>query len=242
MVPLFVFFAVRAVEMRLYLSSYRVGDSAGSLLALLSGGPAHFDGRRAALIENALDLYSEEAREMHRSEVHDPAAELAALGIAATRLDLRRYFDQPEALEAELSTYDLVWVVGGNTFVLRRAMKASGFDDVITRMLDTDQIVYGGFGAGAAVAAPGLFGMQVFDDADDVPAGYDPETVWDGLGLIDHAIVPHYRSAHPETAAAERATRHLSSQGLRYRALRDGEVIVWTENRRRMPDLERRIA
>jgi dipeptidase E len=62
------------------------------------------------------------------------------------------------------------------------------------------------------------------------------------LGLIDHAIVPHYRSPHPETAAAERATRHLSSQGLRYRALRDGEVIVWTENRRRMPDLERRIA
>jgi len=222
--------------MRLYLSSYRVGDHAGSLLALLGNG------RRAALIENALDLYSEEAREMHRCEVHDPAAELAALGIGSTRLDLRRYFGRPEALEAELSTYDLVWVVGGNTFVLRRAMKASGFDDVITRMLDNDQIVYGGSGAGAAVAAPGLRGMQLFDDTGDVPHGYDPETVWDGLGLIDHAIVPHYRSPHPEASAAERATRHLSSQGLRYRALRDGEVIVWTENRRRMPDLERRIA
>jgi dipeptidase E len=84
--------------------------------------------------------------------------------------------------------------------------------------------------------------MGMFDDADDVPTGYDAETVWDGLGLIDHSIVPHYRSAHPETAAAERVTRHLSAQGLRYRALRDGEVIVWTENRRRMPDLERRIA
>ena len=92
------------------------------------------------------------------------------------------------------------------------------------------------------MAAPGLCGMELFDDTADVPHGYAAETVWDGLGLIDHSIVPHYRSPHPEAAAAERATRHLSGQGLRYRALRDGEVIVWTENRRRMPDLERRIA
>jgi len=241
--------------MRLYLSSYRVGDRAGSLLALLSGGPeklqtfsvathdpANFSGKRAALIENALDLYSEDAREMQRCEVHDPAAELNALGISVTPLDLRRYFGRATALETELSGYDLVWVVGGNTFVLRRAMKASGFDDVITGMLDKDQIVYGGYGAGAVVAAPSLFGMAMFDDIDEIPAGYDAETVWDGLGLIDHAIVPHYRSVHPEAAAAERVTRHLSNKGLRYRALRDGEVIVWTENRRRMPDLERGIA
>lgn len=222
--------------MRLYLSSYRVGDRAGSLLALLGSG------KRAALIENALDLYSEEAREMHRREIYDPASELNSLGISSTRLDLRRFFGRTEALGAELSSYDLVWVVGGNAFVLRRAMKASGFDDVITRMLDNDEIVYGGFSAGAVVAAPSLAGIQLMDDADEVPAGYDHEPVWDGLGLIDHAIVPHFRSPHPETAAAERATRHLSGQGLRYRALRDGEVIVWTENRRRMPDLERRIA
>ena len=222
--------------MRLYLSSYRVGDRAGSLLALLG------DGKRAALIENALDLYSDDAREMHRRDIYDPAAELASLGIATTRLDLRDYFGQPEALSEALGSYDLVWVVGGNTFVLRRAMKQSGFDDVITGMLDGDRIVYGGFGAGAVVAAPGLAGMQLFDDTGEVPAGYDPETVWDGLGLIDHAIVPHFRSPHPETAAAELVTRHLSGQGLRYRALRDGEVIVWAENRRRMPELERRIA
>lgn len=241
--------------MRLYLSSYRVGDRAGSLLALLSGGPERgqgpatglhgaesFSGRRAALVENALDLHSDEARELHRREVYDPAAELTSLGIGVSRLDLRDYFGRSEALAAALATFDLVWVAGGNTFVLRRAMKASGFDDLITRMLDNDEIVYGGFGAGAVVASPGLGGMQLFDDAGAVPHGYDPETVWDGLGLIDHAIVPHYRSPHPETAAAERATRHLAGQGLRYRALRDGEVIVWIENRRRMPDLERRIA
>ena len=222
--------------MRLYLSSWRLGDRAGALLALLGGG------KRAALIENALDLYPDVARDTHRREVHDPAAELAALGIAATRLDLRRYFGRAEALATELAGYDLVWVVGGNAFVLRRAMKQSGFDDVFIRMLDNDEIVYGGFSAGAVVAAPTLAGIELMDDPASVPPGYAAETVWEGLGLIDHWLVPHYRSPHPESAAAERAVRQLTGQGLRYRALRDGEVVVWTENRRRMPDLERRIA
>lgn len=222
--------------MRLYLSSYRVGDRAGSLLALLGSG------KRAAVIENALDHVSPGAREIYRNEAYDPYTELASLGIAGTPFDLRQYFGHPDALQEALAAFDLVWVVGGNAFVLRRAMKASGFDDVIVRMLDNDEIVYGGFSAGAVVAAPSLSGIHLMDDPDAVPAGYDPEPVWDGLGLIDHAIVPHYRSPHPESAAAEQAVRYLCGQGLRYRALRDGEVIVWTENRRRMPELERRIA
>ncbi len=159
-------------------------------------------------------------------------SELASLGIAGTPLDLRDYFGNPAGLRAALSRYDLVWVTGGNAFVLRRAMKQSGFDDVITDMLDRDEIVYGGFSAGAVVAAPGLEGIHLMDDPDEVPAGYDPEPVWEGLGLIDHAIVPHFRSPHPESAAADRAVRHLGGRGLRYRALRDGEVIVWVEDRR----------
>ena len=116
--------------MRLYLSSYRIGDRAGSLLALLGGG------KRAAIIENALDTFSTEARDIYRREAYDPAHELAALGIAGTPLDLRQYFGRPVALRERLSRFDLVWVTGGNAFVLRRAMKQSGFDDVIVDMLD----------------------------------------------------------------------------------------------------------
>jgi dipeptidase E len=221
--------------MRLYLSSYRIGDRAGSLLALLGNG------RRAAVIENALDNFSASAHEIHRHQAHDPIDELASLGIAGTRLDLRDYFGDPEGLRATLSRFDLVWATGGNAFVLRRAMKQSGFDDVITDMLDNDEIVYGGFSAGAVVAAPSLEGIHLMDDPDEVPYGYDREIVWDGLGLIDHAIVPHYRSPHPESAAADRAVRHLCGRGLRYRALRDGEAIVWIEDRQAALDT-RRIA
>jgi dipeptidase E len=222
--------------MRLYLSSYRIGDRAGSLLALLGGG------KRAAIIENALDNISPAARDLYRAEAYDPVSELGSLGIAGTPLDLRDHFGDPEGLRARLSQFDLVWVTGGNAFVLRRAMKQSGFDEVIVDMLDNDHIVYGGFSAGAVVAAPSLEGIHLMDDPDEAPAGYDRETIWDGLGLIDHAIVPHYRSPHPESASAERAVRHLCSRGLRYRALRDGEVIVWTEDRMASVDPARRIA
>ena len=222
--------------MRLYLSSYRIGDRAGSLLALLGSG------KKAAIISNALDSISATARSIYRDEVYDPHMELGSLGLETEELDLRRYFGQPEALEAKLGEFDLVWVMGGNAFVLRRAMKQSGFDDVITGMLERDEIVYGGFSAGAVVAAPTLRGLELIDDPAEVPAGYDPEAVWDGLGLIDYAIVPHFRSPHPESAAAERAVRHMMSRGMRYRALRDGEVIVWTETRMQSADALLRIA
>ena len=211
--------------MRLYLSSYRIGDRAGSLLALLGSG------KRTAIISNALDNISPTARAIYRDEVYDPHVEMRALGLETEELDLRRYFGNPGGLEAALRSFDLVWVTGGNAFVLRRAMKQSGFDDVITHMLERDEIVYGGFSAGAVVAAPTLRGIDLIDDIAEVPAGYDPEPVWEGLGLIDYAIVPHFRSPHPESAAAERAVRHMMSRGMRYRALRDGEVIVWTETR-----------
>lgn len=222
--------------MRLYLSSYRIGDRAGSLLALLGSG------KRTAIISNALDTISATARAIYRDEVYDPHVELRGLGLITEELDLRRYFGQPEALRHKLGEFDLVWVVGGNAFVLRRAMKQSGFDDVITDMLGNDQIVYGGFSAGAVVAAPTLRGIDLMDDPAEVPAGYESQATWDGLGLIDYSIVPHFRSPHPESAAAERAARHMSSHGMRYRALRDGDVIVWTETRTPAMDALLRIA
>ncbi|HEY9011294.1 MAG TPA: Type 1 glutamine amidotransferase-like domain-containing protein [Devosia sp.] len=220
--------------MRLYLSSYRMGDRAGSLLALLGSG------KRTAIVSNALDNISSTARAIYRDEVYDPHLELRALGLETEELDLRRFFSAPDALAAKLGEFDLVWVTGGNAFVLRRAMKQSGFDDVMTGMLERDEIVYGGFSAGAVVASPTLRGIDLMDDPDEVPAGYDPEPTWDGLGLIDYSIVPHFRSPHPESAAAERAVRNMMGRGMRYRALRDGEVIVWTETR--MLSSELRIA
>jgi dipeptidase E len=208
--------------MRLYLSSYRLGDRAGALLALLGFG------KKAALVENALDNIPAAARRNYREEVYDPRAELASLGITAEDFDLRHYFASGASLERDLSRYDLVWVTGGNAFTLRRAMRQSGFDTVIAGMLDRDSIVYGGFSAGAVVAGPNLSGFELMDEPGEQPEGYSPYPVLDGLNLVDFAIVPHYRSLHPEAPAAGRCARFMAARKLPFRALRDGEAIVWT--------------
>ena len=208
--------------MRLYLSSDRIGDRAGALLGLVGFGA------RAAIVSNALDGVSPVAREIYRNEVYDPFAQFASLGIEAAELDLRRYFGRQDALGADLARYDLVWVIGGNVFTLRRAMKQSGFDAVITQMLDRDAIAYGGFSAGAVVVGPSLEGFELCDEPGQQPNGYAPDLVTSGLGLLDFSIVPHVRSAHPEARAAEQITRYLARRRRPFRALRDGEVIVWT--------------
>ncbi len=222
--------------MRLYLSSYRLGDRAGALLALVGTGS------RAAVISNARDGIPAAAREQYREELYDPCRELAALGISASEVDLRDFFVQKEGLSKELLRYDLVWVIGGNAFTLRRAMKQSGFDTVITQMLDHDDIAYGGFSAGAVVAGPSLDGFEIMDDPGELPVGYGNEPVREGLNLIDFAIIPHYRSNHPEAGAAARCARHFARNKRSFRVLRDGEAIVWTGARADANGDLRRIA
>lgn len=206
--------------MRLYLSSYRLGENVGALLALVGNGA------RAAIISNALDYIPTAARQSYRAQVSDPIADFAALGIAAEDLDLKDYFGAPSRLETALEGVDLVWAMGGNSFILRRAMAQSGFDTVIAERLAADSIVYGGFSAGAVVATPSLSGIELMDDPNEIPAGYDPAVVWDGLNLIDYAIVPHFDSPHTESVAARAVANQLARRKTPFRVLRDGEVIV----------------
>jgi dipeptidase E len=213
--------------MRLYLSSERLGERAGTLLAMV-GGP------RVAIVANGYDYCSSMARDLYRAEVYDPIAEFRSLGLEPAELDLRAHFGDPESLRRRLAGYDLVWVMGGNSFVLRRAMQASGFDAVIGDLLETDAIAYGGYAAGAVVAGPTLRGMELMDDPWDLPVGYDEPPIWDGLGLTPFSIVPHYRSRHPDAAAAEKIVSYMHARKTRFRALADGEVIVSVGNFERL--------
>ena len=209
--------------MRLYLSSERLGERAGALLAMVSGP-------RVAVIANGYDSCSD----IYRAELYDPITEFASLGLVAEQLNLRAHFGDPASLRRRLGAYDLVWVMGGNSFVLRRAMKSSGFDRVINELLEADAIAYGGYAAGAVVAGPSLRGLELMDDPWEVPDGYDEPLIWSGLGLTPFAIVPHYRSRHPEAAAAEKVVSYMAARKARYRALSDGEVIVRVGNLERL--------
>lgn len=163
--------------MRLYLSSFDLGDQPQELVTLCGTG------RRAAIIMNALDNFPEP-----RSSWRDrQTARLACLGFRVVELDLRDHFANASRLGAVLDDTDMIWVNGGNTFILRRAMKQSGFDRLLKEALAQDRIVYAGFSAGSVIAAPSLKGLEIIDDPTDVPSGYDPETIWDGLALVPFA-------------------------------------------------------
>ncbi|MFK0163056.1 Type 1 glutamine amidotransferase-like domain-containing protein [Rhizobium sp. NPDC090279] len=204
----------------MYLSSYRLGDHADRLFDLMRGK------RRVGIVANALDFIPDDARQRYEATIYSPAREMSDLGARPEYLDLRAYFGKSDALEQALEEIDLVWVLGGNAFLLRRAMRQSGFDNLILKFLREDAIVYGGFSAGAVVATATLKGIDLMDDPHELVAGYDPTITWEGLGLVDFSIVPHYRSDHGEAEAAERAVAYFEERSLPFRAIRDGDAIV----------------
>lgn len=106
--------------MRFYLSSYQLGDHVDRLKKLLPPKP------RVAVVANALDVYSDEARRTHMAKGYNPYAELESLGFMVSDLDLRAYFGKPDKLANRLAQVDFVWALGGAAFVLRRAMALPG--------------------------------------------------------------------------------------------------------------------
>jgi dipeptidase E len=204
--------------MRMYLSSFRLGDHPERLLALLDPpGPA-------AVIANAMDADPDDVR--RRGVQHELVA-LEKLGLDADELDLRGYFGSPKQLRVELSRYQLVWLRGGNVFMLRSALAQSGADAVLADLLRRDALVYGGYSAGPCVLGPTLRGLETADDPQMVPATYGVPPIWAGLGLLKYTIVPHYQSpAHPETALMGLVAQRYQEDGVPHQTLRDGQAIV----------------
>ena len=200
--------------MKLYLSSFRVGNQAAKLRAFASG-------KLIGLIPNALDYVEAEARAKSNAK---GIQEVSDLGIDVEMLDLKEYFGARTELEAKLGSLGGLWVRGGNTFVLRQAMRLSGFDTLVTDMAGAD-FLYGGYSAGVCVLAPRLEGLQQVDDPTASPYADSP-VIWEGLGILDYLVLPHYKSDHPESADVDKEVEYCTREGIPFRTLRDGEVII----------------
>lgn len=207
--------------MRLYLSSYRIGNYGDRLLGLMRGGT------RACVIMNGMDG---SPRSTRQDLFERTRRDLSTLGLEVRELDLRKYFGaDDDGLARELERCDLVWANGGNAFTLNMAMRQSGFVQRLKEWLRTDRIAYAGYSAGAVVAGNTLRGFDLVDSAVPeraAPAGYRPEVSWEGLGLVEYAIVPHYRSDHREAEQIEEVVRYCAAEGIPHRTIRDGEVIL----------------
>lgn len=202
--------------MRLYLSSFDVGTDPGQLARLVGGQ------MRAAIIVNALDHRAAARAQWLQSQ----AAKLRALGFTVQELDLRQFFGTRDRLSEALQKFDAVWVNGGNAFILRRAMSQSGCDLLLADLLERDRLVYAGFSAAAVIASSTLRALDHVSDPAEVPPGYDPAVVWDGLGFLPFSLVVHFESDHPESAAVGAEVEYYKRHRMPFRSLRDGEALV----------------
>ena len=183
---------------------------------------------KTAYIANALDCYDSLVRR-EESEKND-LLELKNLGFDAEVLDLRNYFGKKEELKKKINEFGVFWVRGGNAFVLRQAMKISGFDNILKDISKKENILYGGYSAGICVIGPTLKGINLMDDIESKPYGKKVKTIWEGIGLIKYVIVPHYKSDHKESELANLAVAYLEKEKIPFKTLRDGEVIIISKN------------
>lgn len=201
--------------MRLFLSSYRAQGHESDLAEL-------FGKSSVAVINNAKDGKTPQERKQKTQEVLEF---LSAAGLKPTEIDLRHYFEDNSKLKEALSPFPAVWVAGGNTFILRRAMSYSGADKLLYDMVRKNEIVYGGDSAGAILATPSLRGSEYGDEPDLIPQGYKKEIIWEGLEFISYHIVPHYKSDW-WGMEADKMLDYLKSNNLAYRTLKDGQAII----------------
>lgn len=197
-----------------------MGDEAARLLSLAGRGA------RVAVISNALDYISPDARQAYADNGGFMAEDwFMEHGLTVSQLDLRSHIGSPR-IEKALDGIDLVWAVGGNAFLLLRAIRQSGLEPVLKRRLAENSLMYGGWSAGACVAGSSLRGIHLMDEPFRIAEGYEPDPQWVGMGLIDQVIVPHFESDHAEATAAAMAAAYLKGEGISFQPLRDGETII----------------
>ncbi len=181
------------------------------------------EGKKILIIPNALDFSTEYER--LAMTIEGEFQDLKRIGLEPEKLDLRDYFHKnDQSLGDRLTKAQGVWVIGGNTFVLRRAMYYSGFDNIVNTL--PDSYIYSGYSAGASVLPSSLKGLETVDFSEIVPQDYENEIIWNGLGLIDFYIAPHYQSEHPESEAVNELVAYYIRNNLSFNTLKDGEEIV----------------
>jgi dipeptidase E len=213
--------------MRLYLSSFRLGTEPEYLVRLAGHGV------RFAVIANAVDTDPEDVR---RDKVNSEVRALASLGLLGIEMDLREHFGSTSAETLSvLSTFDGLWVRGGNVFALRSALAVSAADIAIVDLLARDALVYAGYSAGPCVLGPTLSGLETVDDADAPRRLGLGEPLMEGLGVLEQRVVPHVASStHPESIALDELAEHYSLNGMSHLVLKDGQALVVDGTTRRV--------
>lgn len=95
-------------------------------------------------------------------------------------------FGQLIDVTEHLPEVDMLYVAGGNTFVLMDALRRTGLDATIAARV-REGLPYVGLSAGSIITGPSLEPATLMDDRSEAPDLTDLS----GLGWIEDVIVPH---------------------------------------------------
>lgn len=200
--------------MKLFLTSQWLLPEFRQAFEQLIGKPLHQT--KVVIIENGADDEPGEPSWMKNTR-----NSLIDAGMAVTQLDLRQYTNRKdhEKLRIILSSANVIWIGGGNTFYLNWILRDSGARDLIIEMVRSGKI-YAGGSAGAIVAGPTVKGFEAADDA-----SFAPELVLDGMALTDTVVLPHWGRGD-YGAIMEDIARQLTSTDHKIQPLTDGQAFV----------------
>ena len=207
--------------MKFYLSSYKLGstENVEKFKDMIRD-----TNKNVAYIANAMDFATdlERRKNSQKADIDD----LTSIGLIPTEINLVDFFGKKHELENELAKFDIIRVRWWNTFVLRQAMKLSGFDEILKNYFKNNKnVIYAGYSAWICILWPTLECLKIVDDPNQKPYG-EYETIWEWLWILDYSIAPHYRSDHFESEDIEKEVQNMIDQKMLFKVLRDGEVIV----------------
>ena len=201
--------------MILYLSSKYFGANTDYLEQWIEN-----NNRNVLLIFNALDC---KGKDKIINNVNNDKKLLEKIGFEVTVVDLKDYFGRYEELKKICLEFNAFCVMGGNVFVLRQAMKYSGFDRFLKEISTDNNYLYIGYSAGVCVLSEKL---DIYEKVDEPINYYNNEIIYDGIDLIKYTFIPHYKSNYHKSHLIDELVDKCKLENIEYKALSDGEVII----------------
>lgn len=203
---------VTRTGLKLFLSSQAISKDQAPYLIKLVGKSA--TAIKLALIENAADVEQGPKPWLTRNREW-----ITSHAFDVELLDLNEFRGKLAELKKKLTTKDVVWFGGGNTYYLRWLLRETGADQILQELLNHG-LVYGGGSAGAIVAGPTLKHFEVADDITEAP-----EILLSGLGLTQTVVLPH--SDNRKYAPIMQSLKQkLEAEGYKTSLLTDSQALV----------------
>ena len=202
--------------MFLYMSSKKFGQDTKFLKDWINQHD-----NKIFIIPNALDAKDEEKIQ---ENLKDDIKLLEEIGFYVSIIDLKLYFGKYNELREELSKYNACCVMGGNVFILRKAMELSGFDIFLKDKKSSDNYLYIGYSAGSCVLSDNLEYLKTIDK----PITFYNQTKvnYEGIGFVDYLFIPHYKSNYHKVLLIEDLVNKCKNEHIKYKAIKNGEVVI----------------